>query len=251
MFENEIVNRFVDLTTKDNMDIVKDNFIEFIITSMKDIFTPLQVANNAKECLLSIPNRIYFSYMKRFLKKSYCMYDLETRVRFSKKFSDDGYKKYIKRQIELINSINDEDKIDYIANLTRAHIMGFIDNDVYFKLANIICQATSDELNYLATNIDKPIRSNNAYIFSLQQLGLVQERLVAGASANLPIYRYTEFAKAMDRFAISYNMNKYKYSTDIIINLNNMNFEHSNIENKELTSEEKKILDYQIEKLNS
>ena len=235
MLENKFVEKIAKVSQSD-MSIIKDDFLNFIIENVKDIFKPLSIACDVKEFIFTIPNQIFFNKMKRFLSESYCELDLHIRVRFAQKFSEDDYTNYVKRQIELINSINDENKIDYLANLTRACILGFIDTNVYFKLSNIINQTTIEELKYLSKYIDKEIEDNNAYIYSLQQIGLVKQDIISGFGENIQKYSYTEFGKAIDKFAIKLNKadSKYKYDSNDMLTLENMIFSETSIQIDEI-----------------
>ena len=49
----------------------------------------------------------------------------------------------------LVDEIDEDEKIDYFAMLTRAFLLTTLERDMYFKLAKIITMCTSFELGYL------------------------------------------------------------------------------------------------------
>lgn len=218
-----LINNVIEVVrTKEAEELKKKSIENFIYLMLGNSTAGKKLALDAVKFAYQIPNLIFFNKMRKFLECSYGEIELEKRVKFSGKFLDDDYKKYVKRQVELINSINDENKIDYLANLTRAVILGFIDVNVYFKLAYIINQTTTEELEYLSENINRTIE-NNVYTFSLQQAGLIQQVVDIGRSGGV-CYKYTSFATNLYKFALKFNEKdrEYTYELDKIVTLENM-----------------------------
>ena len=222
MLEN-LVNNMIDITrTQEAKNLKKKSIENFVYLLLGNSTAGKKIAIDAAKFVYEMPNLIFFNKMRKFLECSYDEICLKEKVKFAEKFLGDDYKKYIKRQIELINSINDENKVDYLANLTRAVILGFIDVNVYFKLAYIINQSTIEELEYLSKNIKKTIE-NNIYTFALQQVGLIEKIVNVGLGGGIH-YEYTSFAINLDKFALKYNEedNGYTYNSDEIVTLENM-----------------------------
>ncbi|NMF04583.1 hypothetical protein ACUH7Y_09690 [Clostridium beijerinckii] len=241
MFNAEFGNKLSNAIKSDNLaKKIEEDFIGLILNIIEECSSSYKITKEISNFVFQIPNQIYFNKMKKLLQGSYCKIDTKQRVKFAEKFSDDGYDKYVRRQLELIDSMNDENKIQYIANLTRACVLGFIDVNVYFKLSYIINQATVEELIYLGENINNAIKNNNAYIFAFQQIGLVKEGLIAGASQNTSKYFYTEFAIAIDRFAIKFDEENttYKYDSSNLLTLESMKFKDTDIDIDTMSEEE-------------
>lgn len=226
---NQLIKR-TEFIIKDT-DIIKkicsaDTMINFVKLFLGDPTAAMDLTKDIGTVLYQLPNEIFFSKMKMFLSDSYGQVDLEDRVKFAEKFSGDNenFEVYVKRQLLLINSINDDKKIYYLASLTRAFIYGKIDYNLYFKLAYIINQATIEELVYLSNNINKPINWN-MYTYSLKNLGIIEQTVIPqnkDEEENAK-YEYTPFAKAIDRFSLKFDIDDNGYEKlDIKVTLNNL-----------------------------
>ena len=62
------------------------------------------------------------------------------QVKMAGKFNEENmdYEKFVKRQIHLINEINDDKKVDYFAQLTRCYLLTEMENALYYKLARFL-----------------------------------------------------------------------------------------------------------------
>lgn len=78
--------------------------------------------------------------------------DYSEQVKMSVEFTEDNseYEAFVKKQIHLINEMNDDRKIDYFAMLTRCLLLNDMKYDLYYKLARFINICTSEELEYSA-----------------------------------------------------------------------------------------------------
>ena len=59
------------------------------------------------------------------------------------------YNDFVKRQIHLINEINDDKKVDYFAQLTRCYLLYEMEDALFYKLARFITLCTPEELEYI------------------------------------------------------------------------------------------------------
>lgn len=66
--------------------------------------------------------------------------DYAEQVKMAGKFSEDNkdYERFVKRQIHLINEIDDDKKVDYFAQLTSCYLLTEMDNALYYKLAKFL-----------------------------------------------------------------------------------------------------------------
>ena len=125
--------------------------------------------------IFNIPNMLYWDKMKRYLTGAYL--GLDARVKLSERFlvDYDEYTEFVKKQMMLVNQINDERKIDYFASLTRCLLITKMDFALYYKLFNFIYSCTAEELDYLK-NWDFSNRDKlNTYISCLYYQGLFKQ----------------------------------------------------------------------------
>lgn len=138
----------------------------FIGLVTNDITTIHTVLKNTREIVLSIPNVIFADKMYRFLTKAFS--DYEQQVKFAAKLEKDNanYHDTVKKIVQIIDKIDFDEKVDWIANLTKAVCLECIDVDKYIKLSTAVSMLTVDDLKtlkyyYGRTNeIENPTLSN-------------------------------------------------------------------------------------------
>ena len=177
------------------------SLIQAVVTS--DPFAGLSGVRNIKDIIFHMPTLLFWNKMKRFLLGTF--YTLEDQVKMAAKFDHDNqkYSEFVKRQIYLINELDDEQKVDYYANLTRCFLLTELTQELYFKLAKHISMCTPFELDYLAS-IPKDYQNENssAMISSLYQYGLFSQQETATGSF---IYVLSDFGKALKDNSLNFN----------------------------------------------
>lgn len=167
--------------------IIKDNDIqqyagETFLNLIKavvfgDVEAGVDASREVSSLLFHMPTVLFWDRMRRFLYGTFKCY--EDQVKFAAKFEndDDRYYGFVKKQVALVNSIEEDEKIDYFAQLTRCFLLCEIDSALYFKLVHLIKNCTVDELKYVE-KIDVTAKSdNNLWISILLLQGLfVQEQ---------------------------------------------------------------------------
>ena len=95
------------------------------------------------------PTVLYWDKMWRYTNG--VIRDPADQVKLAEKFYHDEpkYKEFVKRQMSLINEINDDKKIDYFAMLTRCFLYTEMDEHLYLKLAKFLSMCTPGELVFL------------------------------------------------------------------------------------------------------
>lgn len=75
------------------------------------------------------------------------------QVKMAGKFNEDNkdYEKFVKKQTNFINEINDDKKIDFFAQLTRCYLLIEMGNALYYKLARFLIMCTPQELDYIVS----------------------------------------------------------------------------------------------------
>lgn len=204
---SEEVNQYKEKTT--------ENLAEAIL-NLDVVSAGKQILSTGK-LLLSIPDVIFWDKMRRFLLGSYS--DFSQQMKMCGKFNDDDeqWRDFTKRQIYLINELDDDKKIDYFSNLTQAVLLELIDLPLYFKLANILKATTREELMYLSDHIKAETLLENVYVKALVSHGLIAT-ITMDARGNLRLdginrYGFTSLAYNLDKFAINFrNEDKYSYN---------------------------------------
>jgi hypothetical protein len=126
--------------------------------------------------ILNIPSAIFWSKMERFLRGTF--FSFEEQVKFAEKFNKDNtkYVDFVKKQICIINIIESDGKIDYLANLTRCFFLYSMDIPLYFRLVKIIQNCTTEELDFLRSINPEQSFKNNAMISMLIMQGLIVQK---------------------------------------------------------------------------
>ena len=150
--------------------------------------------------------------------------DYKAQVKLSSKFADEESRRdFVNRLLRILNEIDDEIKIDYLANLARSVLLNLIDLPLFYKLSKILRFTTREELNYLSENINRGESVIDVYVASLLQHGLAMKYdLGRGYMMSGPYedtYDFTHLGLCLDMFAISFNVDgKYKYSGIVKLN---------------------------------
>lgn len=166
------------------------------VTTVKNVI-------KAQELLFHIPTAIFWGKMRRFLLGTFHDFDEQKRMSSKFKHGTRNYNEFVKKQIEIINQIDDEEKVDYFAQLTRAFLFGCVaDKSLYFKLAKFVMICTTDELIFLEECDMEYTSKNNAMISALYQHGLIAQNT---DDAGETFYELSGFAKALKQNALNFN----------------------------------------------
>ena len=139
--------------------------------------------------------------MKRFLYGTFRCY--EDQIKFALRFDRDNkkYYQFVKKLVALVDSIVEDEKIDYLAKLTRCFLLCEIDSAIYFKLVQLIKNCTVDELVYIEKLDASDKLDNNLWssVLSLQGL-FVQEQNNAGNT----VYVLSDIGKCLKECSLNY-----------------------------------------------
>lgn len=159
---------------------------------------------NTVQYVGGIRDILFWDKMRVWLENTYSSPEMETEI--SSKFTEDEakYKKYTKRQIEYIAQTDEEEKIIYYSNLTRAWLIGLYDTAVYFKLAYLLKVFTLEELEYLKENFtENEIDEVNFYIREFSLYGLID--VLENTNLGNSVYRYSDLSKVFVNCGLKYN----------------------------------------------
>lgn len=203
MLEKQISALTTILKNEDLQNYAGDAFLNLIkVITMGDVEAGLTAAKDIGEIIFHTPTILFWDKMKRYLYGTFM--DYNEQVKMAEKFNVDNnrYEEFVKRQIHLINEMNDDKKIDYFAMLTRSYLLTDLENALFYKLANFINICTPNELEYLQNISDDFKSDNNVMISSLYQYGLfVQKEKETGGIT----YILSDFAKALKHNALNFD----------------------------------------------
>lgn len=149
-----------------------------------------------------MPTILFWDKMKQFLLGTF--YSYEDQVKLSARFYPDEkkYIEFVKKQIYLIDEIDDDAKIDYYAKLTRSFLLTELESNLYFKLAKIISLCTVDELKFLQ-EIPMAYRARNtAMISSLYFYGLFSQEDKGDVGGVF--YYLSDFCRALKQNSLNF-----------------------------------------------
>lgn len=204
MLENQIKKLTAILTDEDLQNYSGEcfwNLIQAVIT--EDPFSGIAAGKNIKELVFHMPTVLFWDKMKRFLMGTF--HDYQDQIKMAQKFEKDNknYAVFVKRQIHLINNLDDDMKIDYFAALTRCLLITDLNESLYFKLCKFLSICTPDELMFIK-NCEYDFRGNNNTIISvLFQYGLFTQ--IEEQETIKTYYVLSDFAKALKQNCLNFN----------------------------------------------
>lgn len=176
------------------------NLIQAVVT--KDPFSGLEAAKNIKELIFHTPTVLFWDKMERFLFGTFHSY--EDQIKMAQKFNGDSecYTAFVKRQIHLIDALDDDMKVDYFATLTRCFLMTDLDGGLYFKLCKFLSICTPEELLFVEQCTYDFKSKNTAIISSLFQYGLLTQD--DDSETGETYYILSDFAKALKQNSLNF-----------------------------------------------
>lgn len=176
MFD-EFINSVSTVIKDDDIQEIAKNGAENLLTAIitKDPTSVLALAGNAKDLIFSLPNVIYADKMYRFLTGAFSNY--KEQLKFAARFDKDDrkYKETVKKQLQIIEKIDFDEKINIFANLTRAVSLELLDIDIYLRLSIAITNILYDDLIFLKEIYDKENIEENSMLSNLYSYKLVDK----------------------------------------------------------------------------
>lgn len=203
MLEKQLEALTTILKDKDIHEYAGDAFWGIIkAVSLGDVGALIDSGGDIKNLLFYTPTILFWDKMQRYMFGTFR--DYAEQVKMAGKFSEDNkdYERFVKRQIHLINEIDDDKKVDYFAQLTRCYLLTEMDNALYYKLAKFLIMCTPEELDYIASFDYEGTTQLTVMVSSLYQYGLFeqQEKQHGGVS-----YALSGFAKALKYNGLNFN----------------------------------------------
>ena len=148
------------------------------------------------------PTVLYWDKMWRYMNGVFL--DPADQIKLAEKFySDDPqYTSFVKRQMNLINEMNDDQKIDCFAMLTRSYLYTEMDDQLYLKLAKFLSMCTPGELNFLRDVRYDDKLANSMMAASVYQYGLL---MLEYQDDGKPVFVLSDFGKALKQNALNFD----------------------------------------------
>ena len=185
------------LRNRDLQKTAEEDLTDLIITTLSgDPISTGVAGKKVIDDIRNLPGYILWDKINRYLRGSFRSF--EDQIKLASRFDKDSkdYARFVKKMILLIDQVEDDEKIDFYANLTRAFFMGLVDSDVFFKLTKFLLLLTFDELIFIR-DCPEDFRSTlTVMISSLYQFGLFDQIQVDG---NETRYVLSSFALSLKR----------------------------------------------------
>lgn len=202
MLEHQIDEIVKILKNEDIQHYAGESFYNIIkAVALGDVSSGVDAAKAVTELLFHTPTVLFWDKMKRCLYGTFRCY--EDQIKFAQRFDKDnkGYYHFVKKLVALVDSIVEDEKIDYLAKLTRCFLLCGIDSAIYFKLVQLIKNCTVDELAYIDKLDASDKLDNNLRVSVLSLQGLfVQEQDKAGNTA----YVLSDIGKCLKECSLNY-----------------------------------------------
>ena len=162
--------------------------------------------------LISLPHlihqEIFWNKFTKFVKgiKS----DPSFEAKFATKIANaEDRAEYAKRIITILEKIEEEQKVDYIINATRALCWDQIDRSVYFRICRAIENVYIDDLNFVFDNYDdKEYFAEDMTVAELTSHGLMRQEINDAGTLDpnyvAKTHVFTELGKLVYDNALNY-----------------------------------------------
>ena len=203
MIEKQIAALTTILKDRDIHEYAGDAFLNIVkAVSLGDVGALLDSSVDIKNLLFHTPTILFWDKMQRYMFGTFR--DYTEQVKMAGKFNEDNkdYEKFVKRQIYLINEINDDKKVDYFAQLTRCYLLTEMENALYYKLAKFLVMCTPEELDYIASFGYGETTNLTVMVSSLYQYGLFEQQEKQHGGVD---YVLSGFAKALKYNSLNFN----------------------------------------------
>ena len=203
MLEQQVTALTAILKDRDIRKFAGDSFWSIIkAVSFGDPAALAEAADDMKQLIFHMPAVLFWDKMQRYLFGTFRSY--EDQVRMAQKFTRENadYAAFVKKQMHLVNELNDDRKIDDFAQLTRCYLLTELDEALYDKLARYLNICTAGELAYLRTFGYDQRSALNVMISALYQYGLFdQTQDERGGTA----YVLSGFGKALKLCSLNFD----------------------------------------------
>ena len=162
--------------------------------------------------LISLPHLIYhevfWNKFSKFVTGIKC--DPNFEAKFATKIANaEDRSEYAKRIIAILEKIEEEHKVGYILNATRALCWDLIDRSAYFRICRAIENVYIDDLIFVLENFDeKKYFAENMTVAELTSNGLMRQEIFDSGNIDpnyvAKTHVFTELGKLVYDMALNY-----------------------------------------------
>ena len=212
-----ITNGIVAIVKDDDIkNLSKKSLLDFVnIVLNKDSFASslasVELATDIKNLLWQIPNAIFWDKMYRFIKGTYS--DYEYQIKMCEKFhtNNEQFKQFVKKQIQIIEKIDFDDKVNWFSNLTRAFLLELIDEHEYFNFSFALRMISTENLTYLKKIITMNDVKENSILSLFYQHSLVNKFTPTTYGSSTSEYNISDAGIKLLKYGIDVdNCDKYQ-----------------------------------------
>ena len=203
MFDKQLTALSAIVRNEDLQRYTGDAFLDLIkAVTFKDNEAGIKTVDDVRKLLFHIPTVLFWDKMKRYLYGTFKEY--EDQVRLAAKFNSDNpnFTRFVKRQIHLINELDDDEKVDYFAQLTRSFLLTELEESLFFKLVKFLNICTPYELLFMKQIPYDYASENTAVISSLYQYGLFDQKT---GDAGVVRYVLSDYAKSLKQNCLNFD----------------------------------------------
>jgi hypothetical protein len=197
---------FMSKELKEYSESLLDDFISGLLGN------PVALSRAMKTIISSpffIREHLFWQKFDKFLRG--LDFYLGDKIKFAERISRDGKEnENAERIIHVIDSIDVDEKVKYIINVSCALCAEQIELDQYFRLMQAIKDNLIEDLIYLKNNIRRKEIKYDINIFALSQKGLAYQSLIGEGG----VYSFTDLGICVVLFAIE--RNKMEFNKDLL-----------------------------------
>ena len=198
---NKICENFVSVLKNEDIQKYGGEGIWSLIQTLftGDVFSGISAGKNIKELIFHIPTANFWGKMQRFLLGTYR--NFEEQVKMAEKFTSGNrkYEEFVYMMIETVDKMDSMAKINYFSNLTRMYLLNIVDENLFYKLRQILLTCNHIELSFVEQNGIESKLEYDIMIFSLKSIGLTEQV----NTSNETYYKFTALAGALKTYALS------------------------------------------------
>lgn len=203
MFDKQVHALTTILKDKDIQQYAGEAFWSVVkAVVLGDVGALLTATDDLKNIIFHTPTLLFWDKMKRYLYGTFR--DFNDQVKMAEKFTHENekYEEFVKKQIHLINEMNDDKKIDYFAMLTRCYLLTDMEDALFYKLARFLNICTHEELDYIRDYGYDKKSELTPMISYLYQYGLFDQKEKSNGGVD---YVLSGFAKALKGNALNFD----------------------------------------------
>ncbi|MBE6599259.1 MAG: hypothetical protein E7638_07455 [Ruminococcaceae bacterium] len=214
---DRITNGIVAIVKDDDIkNLSKKSLLDFVnIVLNKELFASTlahgEFAIDIKKLLWQIPNAIFWDKMYRFMIGTYSNY--EYQIKMCEKFHTDNkqFKQFVKKQIQIIEKLDFDDKVNWFSNLTRAFLLELIDEHEYFNFSFALRMISTENLTYLKKIITMNDVKENSILSLFYQHSLVNKFTPTTYGSSTSEYNISDAGIKLLKYGIDVdNCDKYQ-----------------------------------------